>query len=157
YTGTTASYIHNTGSIGNTPFYYRIRAVNGGGSSAYTSATPYPIYTACDAPSVPQLSGASSSGMSLALVPESPDPNPSYTTYSIYCSTTSLYLQANGTLGVNEVFQTMTGWGTLNITGLTASTNYCFYAKAKNNDGDVRTGSGSSIMAVEPFTTNANF
>ncbi|MDZ4845201.1 MAG: T9SS type A sorting domain-containing protein [Chitinophagales bacterium] len=156
YTGASTTYDHNTGALGNATQYYRVRSISGT-ASAYTNATQYPIYTACDAPAVPQLSNAGTSGMSLALVPESPDPNPSITTYSIYCSTTSQYVQANGTLGASEVFQTMATWGTVNITGLAASTNYCFYAKAKNNDGDVRTASGSPISTAETFTTNANF
>lgn len=156
YTGTSTSYDHNTGALGNAPQYYRARSINGS-PSAYTNATQYPIYTACDAPAVPQLANATTSGMSVTLIPESPDPNPAITTYSIYCATTSQYVQANGTLGTSEVFQTMATWGTVNITGLSASTDYCFYAKAKNNDGDVRTATGSPISAVEEFTTSANF
>lgn len=156
YTGANTTYDHNTGALGNTAQYYRVRSVTGTPSS-YTNATQYPIYTAADAPAVPVLSNATSSGMSLTLVAESPDPNPAATTYSIYSTTTAQYVQANGTLGASEVFQTMATWGTVNITGLTASTNYCFYAKAKNNDGDVRTASGSPISTVETFTTNTNF
>ncbi len=88
YTGASTTYDHNTGALGNASQYYRVRSISGT-PSAYTNATQYPIYTACDAPSVPQLASVTTSGMSLTLVPESPDPNPAITTYSIYCSTTS--------------------------------------------------------------------
>ena len=157
YSGTAMGYSHNTGNSGNQPNYYRARSVTGATPSAWVNATPYPIYSACDAPEVPLLSSATSSGMSLALVPESPVPNPAYTTYSVYCATASQYVQVNGTLGAGEVFQTMAAWGTVNISGLAASTNYCFYAKAKNTDGDIRTAAGGTLMPAEPFTTNANF
>jgi len=51
----------------------------------------------------------------------------------------------------------MSTWGTVTVTGLVPNTNYCFYARARNSDGDIREGAGSNIMPVEAFTTNANF
>ncbi len=155
--GTPTTYNHNTGALGNMPFYYRVRTIVGAGQSAWKNCTQYPIYTACDVPSLPQLTGAGNVSMTVTLVPESPDPNPNYTNYSIYCTTTSQYVQANGTLGTTEVFRTMSAWGTTTVTGLSASTNYCFYSKAKNNDGDLRVATGGTIIAVEPFTTKTNF
>lgn len=157
YTGTALTYSHNTGAIGNLPYYYHVRATVGGTPSAYTNATQYPIYSACDVPAPPTLSNAQPFTMQLAIAPEVPDTNPAYTTYSIYCTTTSQYVQAGGTLGATEVFQTRAAWGTVTISGLSASTNYCFYAKAKNMDGDVRMGSGAAIGSVETFTTSGNF
>lgn len=151
------TYNHNTGAIGNMPFYYRVRTVVGAGQSAWKNCSQFPIYTACDNPALPQLGNATSSSMTVTLIAESPDANPSYTTYSIYCTTTSQYVQANGTLGASEIFQTRAVWGTVTVTGLSASANYCFYAKAKNMDGDVRIATGGTIIAVEPFTTNSNF
>ncbi len=151
------TYNHNTGAIGNMPFYYRVRTVTGSGQSAWKNCSQYPIYTACDNPSLPLLANASNNSLTVTLIAESPDPNPAYTTYSIYCTTTSQYVQANGSLGVTEVYQTMSVWSTTTVTGLTASTNYCFYAKAKNKDGDVRVATGGTIVAVEPFTTATNF
>lgn len=157
YNGTALTYSHNTGAIGNKPFYYQVRTLVNSTQSTWKQATQYPIYSACDVPALPLLSNAQPFSMTLALQPEAPDTNPAYTTYSIYCTTTSQYLQANGTLGATEVFQTRSAWGNVNVTGLSASTNYCFYAKAKNMDGDVRQGSGAAIGSVETFTTSSNF
>lgn len=154
---TATTYNHDAGAIGNMPFYYRVRTVVGAGQSAWKNCTQYPIYTACDAPSLPQLANATSSSISVTLVPETPDANPAITTYSIYCQTTGQFVQTNGTLGATEVFQTKSAWGTVTVTGLSASTDYCFYAKAKNMDGDIRVATGGTIIAVEPFTTNVNF
>ncbi len=157
YTGSATTYAHNTGAIGNTANYYRVRAVASSLASGYRSATQYPLYSACDAPSLPSLFNAGPYTMQLTLVPETPDANPAITTYSIYCPTVAKYVQANGTLNTTEVFQTMAVWDTITLTGLTASTNYCFYAKARNNDGDIRTATGGTIVTAEPFTTTGNF
>ncbi|GAI53405.1 unnamed protein product, partial [marine sediment metagenome] len=62
--------------------------------------------------------------------------------------TTGQYVQADGTLNILEVFQTKAAWGTKTVTGLSLSTEYCFYAKARNNDGDIRFGGGGSIISV---------
>lgn len=157
YNGTALTYSHNTGALGNKPFYYQVRTLVNSTQSAWLQATQYPIYTACDVAALPLLSNAQPFSMTLALQPEAPDTNPAYTTYAIYCPTTSQYVQANGTLGATEVYQTRTAWGNVNVNGLNASTSYCFYAKAKNMDGDVRVGSGAAIGSVETFTTNSNF
>jgi len=153
YSGNSTSYNHNTGATGNLPFYYRVRAIVGGNPSSFTNATQYPVYSACDEPALPQVSTAGPYSLSLVIV----DGNPVYTTYSIYCTTASQYVQANGTLGGAEVFQTASTWGNLIINGLNEATEYCFYLKARNMDGDVRMASGATIMAVETFTTSANF
>lgn len=157
YTGTSTSYNHNTGAVGNLPYYYHVRATVGGNPSSYTNATQYPIYSACDVPALPQLSNANPYTMTLDIVAETPDANPAYTTYSIYCEETSQYVQANGTLGASEVFQTNAAWGAVTVNGLSDETDYCFYLKAKNMDGDIRMATGSTIMTAEPFNTSNNF
>jgi large repetitive protein len=156
YTGSATTYSHNSGNLANTAYYYRVRSISGS-PSAYRNATQFPIYTACDEPALPQLSNATPSGLSITLPAETPVANPSNTTYSIFCTTTSQYVQANGSLGVSEVFQTRAAWATVAVTGLTASTNYCFYSKARNADGNTQTQAGASISTTETFTTNANF
>ncbi len=156
YNGSATTFSHNSGNLANTPYYYRVRSINGT-PSAYTNATQFPIYTACDEPALPQLSNATPTGLSITLPAETPIPNPANTTYSIFCTTTGQYVQANGTLGASEVFQTRTTWGTVAVTGLASNTNYCFYSKARNEDGDVRTAAGATLLATETFTTNANF
>jgi len=147
----------------NIPIYYRVRAYKCTPAlySSYTYASPKPIYTACDVPSVPTINQGTSSSLSIALNTETPIANPAITTYSIYCTTTSQYVQANGTLGNTEVFQTKSTWGTKTITGLSANTQYCFYAKAKNYDGDIRfnalnsaCGTTANISPTASFSAN---
>lgn len=157
YSGTNLSYTHNAGDNPNVSHYYRVRAVYGMTNCNWINATQFPIYTAADAPALPVLSNPTPYTLDLTLANETPVVNPAITTYSIYCTTTSQYVQANGSLGASEVFQTKAVWGTVTVTGLIPSTNYCFYAKARNNDGDIRVGQGGTIYAPEAFTTNANF
>lgn len=157
YTGTALTYDHNCADNPNAPFYYKVKAYKGIINCTYTNCTQYPIYTACDVPALPAISNPGSSTLGLTLVAETPVANSAITTYSIYCPTTSQYVQANGTMGATEVFQTKATWGTITVNGLTATTQYCFYAKAKNFDGDVRTPAVSALLAAEPFTTSSNF
>lgn len=156
YTGTDLSYNHNTGDSPNAPYYYRVRSVFGSQPCSWTEATN-PIYTAADVPAVPALSNATPYTIDLTLQTETPVANPTSTTYSIRNATTNQFVQADGSLGATEVFQTQAAWGTVTVTGLIPNTNYCFYARAKNNDGDIREGVGSNVLPVETFTTNANF
>ncbi|MDB5283498.1 MAG: hypothetical protein JWO06_2573, partial [Bacteroidota bacterium] len=90
----------------------------------------------------------------VTLLPESPYINSTITTYSIYCSSESLYVQPSGTLGAVEVFQTRAAWGTVHVTGLNPNTNYCFYAKARNQDGDIRISEGTPFSFFEGWDTN---
>lgn len=156
YTGTSLTYSHNTGNVADATYYYRVRATNGT-YSAYTNATQYPIRTACDVPAVPQFTAVTTNSLTMNIATEMPDANPGTTTYSIYCTTTSQYVQANGTLGASEIFQTKAAWGSLLLSGLTASTNYCFYAKARNSDGYITIAQGASLTSTETFTTANNW
>lgn len=156
YTGAALTYSHNTGNVADAAYYYRVRASNGT-FSAYTNATQFPIHTACDAPSTPQVSTVTTNSITLTLQAEAPVVNPVTTTYSIYSTTTSQYIQANGTLGATEVFQTRSAWSSVIVTGLSSNTNYCFYAKARNSDGYISIAQGGSLTTTEPFTTAANF
>lgn len=156
YTGTALTYSHNTGNVADVTYYYRVRATNGA-YSAYTNATQFPIHTACDVPAVPQISMVTTNSLTITIATESPDANPNTTSYSLYCTTTAQYVQANGTLGASEVFQTKAAWGSIVVTGLTSATNYCFYAKARNSDGYVSVAQGASLTSTETFGNTSNF
>ena len=78
-------------------------------------------------------------------------PNPPATTYSIKLGWSLMYVQADGTLGLTEVFRTRAQWGTTTVTGLSPGLTYTFYAKARNGNGDTRDGesaSGTTLMAT---------
>ena len=150
------TYDHNASTTGDIPVYYRVKAFEAGNESAFTNCTPFPVYTACDFPALPVLSNASSSSMNIVLPAESPTPNAAATTYAIYCTSTSQYVQANGTLGASAVYQTRTAWGTITLTGLTASTNYCFYSIAQNGNGNLQIAPGGTINAVQTFDASGS-
>lgn len=149
---TTNSYDFNAGDNPNAPYWFRVRARDATQTCAWT-AIASPTYTACDVPAAPLVNNASPTTLDVALVAESPVANPAITEYSILSSTTGLFVQANGSLGATEVFQTAATWATVTVTGLSTETEYCFVATARNQDGDTR-GGINSISGLETFTTN---
>jgi PKD repeat protein len=154
--GNVITYNHNTGSIGNLPYYYRVDATNGTNTSGYTTCAQYPIYSACN-DTIPVLSNATSHSLEVRMQTAAPDSNGTGATYAIYCTTTSQYVQANGTLGTNAVYQSKATWGsTVTVTGLTASTNYCFYVDAQNNNGDIRYQLGNTLLATQTFDASSS-
>jgi PKD repeat protein len=131
----------------NIPVYFRVRSYRCSPKqySNYTYTLPQPIYTACDYPATPTINGITSNSLNITLNPEIPVANPAITTYSIFCVTTGQYLQTNGELGSTEVFQTKSSWGTKTVTGLLSSKEYCFYAKARNGNGNIQYNSLNSV------------
>ena len=150
---TGVTYDFNAGDSPNAPYYFRVRSKLNSVYSGYITMNT-PVYTACDVPSLPTLGSAGNTTIPVSITTETPVANPAITNYSIYCTTTSQYVQANGSLGSTEVYQTAAQWGTTTITGLSTSTQYCFYAKAKNNDGDVRYIAPTSILSPETFSSD---
>jgi len=166
YTGTATTFNHAASNQGNVPFYYRVSSFSGNTQSGYTDAAPFPVYTACDYPSAPIVTGIDSTSIAVQLVTESPTPNATGTTYAIYCASTSQYIQANGTLGADPVWQSLSTWGTVTITGLTPGLGYCFISEAMNGNGDIRTSTtkvitetfdaSGSVAINEAFSTDTN-
>jgi len=146
--GTLTNYDVNTGDNPNTAYYYRVRTYCGSTYSSYKTASAYPIYTACDVPATPTVNGATSSSLKIALNAETPVANPGITTYAIYCTTTSKYVQSNGSLGSSALYQSKSAWGTTTVSGLSANTNYCFYALAQNSQNDIRSNSSNSACGT---------
>lgn len=147
------NYSHNTGDNPNKPYYFRVRAKDATQFCPWATMTT-PRYTAADVPATPVLSNVGNS-IDITLPAETPMPNPAITTYSIKDDNSGLYVQANGTLGASEVFQTKAQWSTVTVTGLTATTEYCFVAKARNADGHEVGGSGATVAATQPFNASS--
>lgn len=150
YVGSTSTLLNidwNCLDQPNQVFYTRVRAFQCATPlySDYTYGTP--IYTACDEPVAPTITTLSTSTLSVAINAETPVANPAMTTYAIYCTTTSQYVQADGSLGAAAVWQTKAAWGTKTVTGLTCGTSYTFYAIAKNYDGDQRYNASNTASA----------
>lgn len=131
----------------NVPVYYRVKAYKCSPLqySSYTYASPQPIYTACDIPAALTIDKATNRSLNITLNPETPIENPWYTKYCIYYFTEpdAGYVQSDGTLGDLPVYKTKNSWGTITVNGLSNNEEYCFYAFATNNDGDVMYNEGN--------------
>ena len=153
FTGSGTSYEHNTGEYPNSPCFYQIQA--------YTATTKCgdwvtlfdTAYTACDYP----VLTAGNAGMDSLVLTLGNDNNPAYTLYSIQCQTTGQYVQKDGTLDTAKVYLSKEEWGAttgsangvITVRGLTPETNYCFYASAKNRQGNIQTqGPALTICAA---------
>ncbi len=145
----TSNYDFNAGDQPNRAYWFRVRAKDGSTTCEWTSVGP--LYTAADNPAEPIVNGATGSTLNVTLANETPVNNPTITTYSITEANSGLFVQANGSLGASEVFQTKAAWGTVTVTGLSSDTEYCFVAKARNNDGDTRGGAGATLLSTQPF------
>lgn len=145
----TGSYISSLSSLSvNTKYYYRAYATNSVGT-AY--GTEYNFYTLANVPSAPVVSSPTSTSLNVAV--GAGDGNPGTTAYAIYETTTSRYVQSDGTLAPSAAWQTASSWGTKTVSGLTAGTTYTFQVKARNGDTTpAETGYGLSTNG----TTSAN-
>ncbi|GEM_PF-858783 len=112
----------------NTQLFYKAYATNGVGTTLGSESS---FYTLADVPSAPTLSGAISSSIDVAI---NSSTNPSTTQFAIYETSTSQYVQVDGTLGASAAWQTASTWGTKTVTGLSPSTSYTFEVKARNGD-----------------------
>lgn len=95
-------------------------------------------FTLANVPGTPLL-GAPAGGTSIDFAIDA-NGNPSITTYAINSGTN--WVQADGTLGTNPVWQTEAVWNNVTINGLNPQTNYCFTVKARNNDA-IETAAGT--------------
>ena len=124
----------------NTQYHYRVDATNAGGT---TNGSDVAFYTLANVPGTPTVNNPTTSTLDVTLNVNS---NPSNTVFSIQ-ETGGLFVQANGTLGATEVFQTASAWGAANlvtINGLSTGTTYAFHVRAKNGDNVVTSYSSSA-------------
>jgi len=126
----------------NTQYYYRAYATNSAGTSYGTEDD---FYTLANTPDAPSVGGPTSSSLNVSI--GGGDGNPSTTTYAIREIGSGLYVQADGSRAASEIWQTATAWGTIAVTGLSASTLYSFDVKARNGD-NVETGFGTSASGT---------
>jgi hypothetical protein len=155
--GTTVSAFSQTlGSLSaNTIYYYRAYAVNSAGTNLGSSDVSF--YTLANTPTAPTVNGATSSSLNVTL--GSGDGNPSTTAYAIQETSTTKYVQADGSLNTTAVYQTAATWGTKTVTGLSGTTTYTFQVQAQNGAGTATafgpTASGTTLATpvVWNFTT----
>lgn len=100
------------------------------------------IYTAANAPSTPTVAASATSSLLTTIDQNS---NPSNTTYAILVGTQ--YVQADGSLGLSEAWQSYSSWGGssgVTVTGLSPNAQYTVSVKARNGDSDESSFSTSS-------------
>jgi len=146
----TGSFSNNTGAVlsPNVQYSYNAYATKSTGLKGYGTVATF--YTLAVTPYAPIITNAT--GNTLSITIDSGD-NPAITTYSILETTTSKYVQVNGTLGTTPVYQTAETWGTKTVSGLLPLTTYSFEVNAKNGDGIV---TAPSDPTSETTLTQAN-
>lgn len=144
-TGSTATSITATLSslAVNTQYFYR--AV-GTVSGTPTNGDNQTFYTLAATPGASVVNNPQLTTLDVTVNSSTENGNPSATVYAIQ-ETGGQYIQANGTLGATAVWQTAATWGTVTVTGLTASTNYTFQVKAKNG-ANVETAFGTTASGT---------
>lgn len=139
--GSSVTSYQNTGLTGSTTYYYRVRAYNAAGSSAYTSTvnatTQAPPLTIPAAPSSPSASAVSSTQINLSWT----DNSNNETGFSIERSPNNSTWAEITTVGSNIT--------SYQNTGLAASTMYYYRVRAYNGAGN------SSYTSTANATTQA--
>ena len=148
-----------TGLAVNTQYFYKAYATNAEGTTLSSTETSF--YTLADAPSAPTVNNAQPTTLDVTV---NSSTNPSTTQFAIYETSTSQYVQTDGTLGASAVWQTASGWGTKTITGLTSGTSYTFEVKARNGANTetafgatanlLTTGGSSPILSAGAISAN---
>ncbi|WP_264520818.1 lamin tail domain-containing protein [Flavobacterium sp. N1994] len=138
-TGTFASTL--SGLSINTKYFYRAYATNTIGTN-YGSESNF--YTLANVPGLPVVNNANYTSLDISLDGSSTNSNPSITEFAIQETSTSNYVQANGTLGASPVWKTAATWATITVSPLASSTTYTFRLKARNGD-NVETAFGTGL------------
>ncbi len=147
----TTSYQH-TNIPPNTHYWYRVYATNANGNSLnYAEANGW---TLVNAPQIPVTGTIGTLYVQLNLQNAS-TANPANTQYAMYESRTDKFVQADGSLGTNTVWRTLTDWVDVAVSGLVASAPYNFEVKARNGN-NVESGY-SPVLSVSTLPINEYF
>ena len=144
-TSAVSGKVQVTGLSLNTQYTFQVIARNGDDTITAFSSTAA-SYTLAEASSAPTVDTPTTSSLGVTI---SEGSNPSTTTYKIQETGGSLYVQADGTLGAGEVWQTAANWGTGGkkiVTGLSVNAQYTFVTTGRNVEL-VPTAASSSTAA----------
>ena len=134
--------IEITGLAINTRYNFRSYATNPQGT---TYGETLDFWSHADLPNAPLVDEITESTVQIELTE---DDNPNYTEYAIYETTTSRYIQDDGSMNTSPVWKTMEEWGVRTVSlyanlGLTGNRQYTFGAIARNGSS-VQTGIGET-------------
>jgi RHS repeat-associated protein len=150
----TGTFSNSSGTVllPNVQYSYNAFATKSTGLTGYGTVATF--YTLASTPTAPIVGSASGNSLNVAI---GSDTNPAVTTYAILETTSSNYVQANGTLGVTAVYLTASIWGTKSVIGLSTLTTYTFKVVAKNGAGVTTTAllsaSGTTLELPTLTTT----
>jgi hypothetical protein len=137
-----------TGLSENTKYVFKVKAKNGSNVETDFSSKDS-LYTLAKVPAAPTVNAASTTSLNVAI---NANGNPANTTYAIQETGGSKYVQSDGSLGDNAVWQTEAVWETnagntaKTVTGLNVNTQNTFKVKARNGN-DVETAfSGTTSL-----------
>ncbi len=137
----------------NTQYAFQVSATNTYGDSAKTGTIT--AWTLAAQPLIPSVTNATQHTLDVALT--TGDGNPAGTEYAIRVDDGlggNAWVQADGSVGAAPVYQTMSTWDTITVTGLTANTLYGVLGIAHNGEGiDSETGlegHGQTLEDVPP-------
>ena len=123
-----------TGLSTNTQYCYTVQSKDAASNSSAASASSCK-YTLAAVPSAPTVGNAQPTSLDVTI---NVNGNPAATEFAIQCSSANCsgnpWVQANGSLGASEIWQTNANWGTKTVTGLSGHTQYCFKVKSRNGD-----------------------
>ena len=125
----------------NTQYNVRAHAINPDGTG-YSSRTDF--RTLANVPGAPTVDGATATSLDVTV---NGNGNPASTEFVIMETSTSKFVQADGSLNTSEVWQTAAIWGAKTVTGLTTGVTYTFKVKARNGD-NVETVYGGDAQGV---------
>lgn len=128
-----------TGLTPNTIYIFSAKARNGDGTETAPSSTASDR-TLAATPAAPTVNNPTANTLDVTV---NANGNPASAEFVIHETTTNQYVQGDGSLGVGEVWQTKSAWGTKTVTGLTLNQTYTFEVKARNGDG-VETAYGTT-------------
>jgi hypothetical protein len=106
-------------------------------------------------PNAPVVSNPQTNSLDVTIDSNAQNGNGSTIQYAIQETTTSNYVQANGTLGVSPVWQTAATWGTVNVNGLNSNTLYTFRLNARNI-ASIESGFGATASGTTTNNVAAN-
>jgi hypothetical protein len=148
-----------TGLSPSTSYTFKVKATNSVGDSAYSSDTSsITTDSSLAVPPAPTIGTAISTGQTTASVaftaPGATNPYAFVDTYLITSYTAQAYAYPAGTAtGITGTVSASGAYGTVNITGLTAGTQYTFKVKATNATGDGPYSSDSNSVTTTAAAT----